>query len=160
MAEIIEMATQRPLERGLADHVVRYVPNLVRDEWVNIGVLVFNPRTGERRLRLIEDQVEYTRIRRLHPSVDEAVLRALRDDLEDRLDSWADNGPAIPLQAILSKCDATRSTTLQIAPQKGVLADDLESAPEQLYTDHVAVPRIYSRAGLPGNRATIRAYCA
>jgi hypothetical protein len=53
MAEIIEMATQRPLERGLAYHVLRYVPNLVRNEWVNIGVLVFNPRTGERRLRLI-----------------------------------------------------------------------------------------------------------
>ncbi len=160
MAEITEIETSREVERGLAYHVLRYVPNLVRDEWVNIGVLVFNPRTGERRLRLIEDQVEYTRIRRLHPSVDEAVLRALRDDLEDRLDSWADNGPAIPLQAILSKCDATLSTTLQIAPQKGVLAEDLDAELERLYTDHVAVPRIYSRAGQPGNRATIRAYCA
>jgi hypothetical protein len=136
------------------------VPDLVRDEWVNIGVLVFNPRTGERRLRLIEDQVEYTRIRRLHPSVDEAVLRALRDDLEDRLDSWADNGPALPLEAILSKCDATLSTTLQIAPQKGVLAEDLDAELERLYTDHVAVPRVQSRVGQPGNRATIRAYCA
>jgi hypothetical protein len=160
VAEITEIETSPELERGLAYHVLRYVPNLVRDEWVNIGVLVFNPRTGERRLRLIEDQVEYTRIRRLHPSVDEAVLRALRDDLEDRLDSWADNGPAIPLQAVLSKCDATLSTTLQIAPQKGVLAEDLDAELERLYTDHVAVPRVYSRVGQPGNRATIRAYCA
>ena len=160
MAEIIEMVESRVPERGLAYHLLRYVPNLVRDEWVNIGVLVFNPRTGERRLRLIEDQVEYTRIRRLHPSVDEAVLRALRDDLEDRLDSSADNGSAIPLEAILSKCDATLSTTLQIAPQKGVLADDLDAELERLYTDHVAVPRVYSRVGQPGNRATIRSYCA
>jgi hypothetical protein len=160
MAEIIEIATSQPSERALAYHVLRYVPDLVRDEWVNIGVLVFNPGTGERRLRLIEDQVEYTRIRRLHPSVDEAVLRALRDDLEDRLDSWADNGPALPLEAILSKCDATLSTTLQIAPQKGVLAEDLDAELERLYTDHVAVPRVQSRVGQPGNRATIRAYCA
>ncbi len=65
MAQIIEMATSRPLEPGLAYHILRYVPDLVRDEWVNIGVLVFNPRTGERRLRLIEDQVEYNRVRRL-----------------------------------------------------------------------------------------------
>lgn len=156
MAEIIEMVTSRAPERGLAYHLLRYVPN----EWVNIGVLVFNPRTGDRRLRLIEDQVEYTRIRRLHPSVDEVVLRALRDDLEDRLDSSADNGPAIPLETILSKCDATLSTTLQIAPQKGVLADDLDAELERLYTDHVAVPRVYSRVGQPGNRATIRSYCA
>jgi hypothetical protein len=156
MAEIIEMATPQPSERGLAYHLLRYVPDLVRDEWVNIGVLVFNPRTGERRLRLIDDQMEYTRIRRLHPSVDEAVLRALRDDLEDRLDSAS----AIPLPNILRKCDETLSTTLQIAPQKGVLADDLDAELERLYSDHVAVPRPQSRVGQPGSRATIRAYCS
>jgi hypothetical protein len=160
MAEIIEMATPQPSERVLAYHLFRYVPDLVRDEWVNIGVLVFNPRTGARRLRLIEDQVEFTRIRRLHPSADEAVLRGLRDELQDRLDSWADKSPTMPLQDILSKCDATLSTGLQIAPQKGVLADDLDAELERLYTDHVAVPRAYSRVGQPGNRATIRAYCA
>jgi hypothetical protein len=159
MAEIIEMTAQEPMERGLAYHVLRYIPDLVRDEWVNIGVLVFNPRTGERRLRLIEDQVEYSRIRRLHPAADEALLRALRDDLEDRLDS-ADNGPAVPLQKILTKCDETLSTALQIAPQKGVLADDLDAELERLYSDHVAVPRPQSRVGQPGSRATIRAYCA
>jgi hypothetical protein len=160
MAEIIEMGTSRPLEPSLAYHILRYVPNLVRDEWVNIGVLIFNPLTGERRLRLIEDQVEYNRVRRLHPTVDEAVLRALRDDLEDRLDPQANNGSAIPLQKILKKCDETLSTALQIAPQKGVLADDLDAELERLYSDHVAVPRVHSRVGQPGNRATIRAYCA
>jgi hypothetical protein len=160
MAEVIEIATPRQSEQGLAYHVLRYVPNLVRDEWVNIGVLVFNPRTDERRLRLIEDQVEYDRIRRLHPSVDEAVLRALRADLEDRLDPEVGDGPAIPLQKILKKCDETLSTTLQIAPQKGVLADDLDAELERLYSDHVAVQRPRSRVGQPGSRATIRAYCA
>jgi len=154
------MATSRPLEPGLAYHILRYVPDLVRDEWVNIGVLVFNPRTGERRLRLIEDQVEYNRVRRLHPTVDETVLRALRDDLEDRLDPQTDDGPAISLQKILKKCDETLSNTLQIAPQKGVLADDLDAELERLYSDHVAVPRPHSRVGQPGSRATIRAYCA
>ncbi len=144
----------------MAYHVLRYVPDLVRNEWVNIGVLVFNPRTGERRLRLIEDQVEYNRVRRLHPTVDETVLRALRDDLEDRLDPQTDDGPAISLQKILKKCDETLSNTLQIAPQKGVLADDLDAELERLYSDHVAVPRPHSRVGQPGSRAAIRAYCA
>jgi hypothetical protein len=160
MAEVIEIATTREPESSLAYHVLRYVPNLVRDEWVNIGVLVFNPRTGERRLRLIEDQGEYSRIRRLHPSADEAVLRCLRDELEDCLDSWADNSPAIPLETILSKCDATFSTGLQLAPERGVMANDLDAELERLYTDHVAVPRVSSRIGQPGSRATIRAYCA
>src|SRR5258708_7406567 len=111
MGQLIEMGTSRPLEPSLAYHILRYVPNLVRDEWVNIGVLVFNPRTGERRLRLIEEQVEYNRVRRLHPTVDETVLRALRDDLEDRLDPQPDDGPAISLQKILRKDDQSPSTT-------------------------------------------------
>ena len=159
MAEIIEMANSRPAEQFVAYHILRYVPDLVRDEWVNIGVLVFNPMTGERRLRLIEDQAEYSRVRRLHPSVNEAVLRCLRNELEHHLDSWVDKGPSLPLDVILKKCDETLSTTLQLAPQKGVAANDLDAELERLYTNHVAVPRVRSRVGQPGSRATIRAYC-
>jgi hypothetical protein len=43
-----------------------------------IDVLIFDPKTGERRLRLIEEQDEYNRIRRLHPQADEMLLRAPR----------------------------------------------------------------------------------
>jgi hypothetical protein len=163
MPEMIEILAQRPPEQALAYHILRYVPNLVRDEWVNIGVLVFNPETGDRRLRLIEDQDEYNRVRRLHPSADEALLRALRDNLENRLDSGGrangGNGSEIPWQRVLSKWDETLSNALQIAPQKGVLADDLDAEAERLYADHVAVPRRSTRAGLPGGRANIRSWC-
>ena len=67
-------------DRTLAYRVLRYTPNLVRDEWVNIGVLVFDPESGERRMRLIEEPEEYARVRRLHPRADEELLRALRDE--------------------------------------------------------------------------------
>jgi hypothetical protein len=76
-----------PGETACTYHVLRYTPNLVRDEWVNIGILLFNSATGERRMRLIEEEEEYRRVRRLHPQADEAVLRALRDDLEERFQS-------------------------------------------------------------------------
>jgi Protein of unknown function (DUF3037) len=164
MVETIEATPAQLPEQALAYHILRYVPNLVRDEWVNIGVLVFNPETGERRLRLIEDQDEYNRVRRLHPWADEALLRTLRDELEDRLDSGSrTNGSTasgIPWQRVLSKWDETLSNALQLAPQKGVLADDLDAEVERLYADHVAVPRRSARPGLPGGRAAIRSYCA
>jgi len=165
--ETMEGARPRLPEQALAYHILRYVPDLVRDEWVNIGVLVFNPETGERRLRLIEDQDEYNRIRRLHPWADEALLRALRDDLENRLDSGIgaksnDRGFAseISWQRVLGKWEETLSNALQIAPQKGVLADDLDAEVERLYADHVAVPRRSAHPGLPSGRAGIRSYCA
>jgi Protein of unknown function (DUF3037) len=156
-------------ERTCAYRILRYTPNLVRDEWVNIGVLLFDPQSGERRLRLIEEQEEYARVRRLHPEADEALLRGLRDDLEDRFESargaqghgsngGGSNGTAV--QELLRKWDDTLSNALQLAPQKGVLAKDLDAELERLYGDHVAVPRRASRVGAPGSRAQMRSYCS
>src|SRR5258708_32794101 len=65
--------------------ILRYTPNLVRDEWVNIGVLLFDPASGERRLRLIEALEEFARVRRRHPAADAGLLRGVRDHLQDRL---------------------------------------------------------------------------
>src|SRR2546429_731373 len=72
-------------------HILRYTSDLVRDEWVNIGVQLFDPLTGALRLRLVEEQDEYARIRRLQPSADEDVLRGFRDHLEDRLTTFLRN---------------------------------------------------------------------
>src|SRR5882762_8408817 len=150
-------------ERACAYRILRYTPNLVRDEWVNIGVLLFDSATGERRLRLIEEQEEYARVRRLHPQADETVLRALRDDLEDRFQSAAakcSNGGSASWLQLLGKWDETLSNALQLAPQKGVHATDLDAELERLYADHVAMQRAPSRVGAPGSRAQMRSYCS
>lgn len=156
-------------ERTCAYRILRYTPNLVRDEWVNIGVLVYDPQSGERRLRLIEEQEEYARVRRLHPQADEGLLRALRDNLENRFDSapsanghgsngGGSNGAA--LQDLLRKWDDTLSNALQLAPQKGVISSDLDAELERLYADHIAVPRAARGVGAPGSRAQMRSYCS
>ena len=156
-------------ERTCGYRILRYTPNLVRDEWINIGVLVYDPQSGERRLRLIEEQEEFTRVLRLHPEADGSLLRALRDNLEDRFDAaggsnghgtngGGTNGSA--LQELLRKWDDTLSNALQLAPQKGVISSDLEAELERLYGDHVALPRAPSRVGAPGTRAQMRSYCS
>ena len=158
-------------DRTLAYRVLRYTPNLVRDEWVNIGVLVFDPQSGERRMRLIEEPEEYARVRRLHPRADEELLRALRDDLENRFATATQLFPAevntggngharLDWMKLLGKWDETLSNALQMAPQKGVHADDLDAETERLYADHVALQRGEARVGAPGSRAAVRSYCA
>ena len=162
-------------DRILAYRVLRYTPNLVRDEWVNIGVVVFDPQSGERRMRLIEEPEEYARVRRLHPRADEELLRALRDDLENRFATAAQlfngNGSGTADRSgngqvsadwlkLLGKWDETLSNALQLAPQKGVQADDLDAETERLYADHVALQRGAARVGAPRNRGAIRSYCA
>ena len=152
-----------------AYQVLRYSPNLVRDEWVNIGVLLFDTRSGELRLRLVEGEEEFSRIRRLHPQADEQAIRQLRDHLEDRFatflrDSRQETGPAIApgtaLQAVVEKWNATLSNTIQLAPQKGVYADDLDLELDRLYREQVAPQRPESRVGAPGSRSAMRQYCS
>jgi len=140
--------------------ILRYTPNLVRNEWVNIGVLLFDPASGERRLRLIEDQDEFARVRRLHPAADEGLLRGLRDDLEDRLEDARQTAEGGDWQKLLAKWENTLSNALQLAPQKGVFAEDLDAELERLYSDHVAPQRAASRVGAAGSRAFVRNYCA
>ncbi len=151
--------------------ILRYMPNLVRDEWVNIGVLVFDPEGRERRLRLIEEPEEYARVRKLHPGADESLLRALRNNLEDRFATASQlfrgnghahqqgNGRADWLK-LLEKWDDTLSNLLQLAPQKGVFTSDIDAETERLYADHVAPERRATRVGAPGSRGMMRSYCA
>jgi len=61
---------------------------------------------------------------------------------------------------LLGKWDETLSNALQLAPQKGVYAYDLDAETERLYADHVAPGRGSTRVGAPGSRGTIRSYCA
>src|SRR5262249_25599993 len=138
-----EMTASLP-ERAFAYQILRYSPNLIRDEWVNIGVLLFDPGTGERRLRLIEGQDEFLPVRRLHPADDEDLLRGLRDDLEDRFQSAA-NGGGGDWQKLLTKWNDTLANALQLAPQKGTLATDLDAEMERLYSDHIALQRPAAR---------------
>jgi Protein of unknown function (DUF3037) len=156
--------------RTYAYHLLRYMPNLVRDEWVNIGVLVFDPYTGERRLRMIEEPEEYARVRRLHPQADEELLRALRDNLENRFatatqlfsgNDHEEGNARTDWLKLLGKWNDTLSIVLQLAPQKGVAgATDLDAETERLYADHVAPLRGAARVGAPGTRGVIRSYCA
>ncbi len=141
---------------------------MIRDEWVNIGVIRFDPLTGALRLRLVEEQDEYARIRRLQPAADEDVLRGFRDHLEDRFGTFLRNrqeeqdGTPLAgqeLQRRVENWNQTLSNGLQLAPQKGVYAKDLDAELERLYAEHVAAPRKNVRVGAPGNRVMMRSYC-
>ncbi len=123
-----------------AYRVLRYTPNLIRDEWVNIGIVIHDPTRRRARVRLIEDAGEFARVRRLHPNADERLLRALQADLEAQ---FAEHGGDLP--GFIAKLDQTLSNVLQFSPQKGVLTGDVDAELDRLYRDHVEPPQ-YRRA--------------
>jgi len=126
--------------------ILRYTPNLIRDEWVNIGVLleeVAGEENGgahdsghaKRAARLIQEDAEIARVRRLHPDADENMLRALPSEFDARL-----TGPSEEVEFYLGKLDQTLSNVLQLSAYRGVLANDFDMELDRLYRDHVAPP--------------------
>jgi hypothetical protein len=118
--------------------ILRYTPNVERDEWVNIGVWLQSGEVGKpakRGIRIIGEQSEIGRVKRLHPGADEALLRALPQDFDDRL---AEAGEMA--SAYIEKLDQTLSHALQFSAEKGVFARDFDSELDRLYRTYVAPP--------------------
>ncbi|MGA9889398.1 MAG: DUF3037 domain-containing protein, partial [Candidatus Acidiferrales bacterium] len=115
--------------------ILRYVPNLVRDEWVNVGVLLEEARGSRRAIRLIEQAGEFARVRRLHPEADEDFLHALAPDFDARL-----RGSEADVAAYLQKLDQNLSNVLQLSPPRGLLADNFDAELDRLYREQVTPP--------------------
>jgi Protein of unknown function (DUF3037) len=124
--------------------ILRYTPNLVRDEWVNIGVLLEegaqeaegNGRASRRlAIQVIEEESEMARVRRLHPGADEALLRALPAEFDARLREASTDA-----EAYVEKLDSTLSNALQFSPPRGLLAENFDAELARLFREHVAAP--------------------
>lgn len=127
--------------------ILRYTPNLLREEHVNIGVLLHDAAGGRVELRLIESDSELARLRRLHPAVDLDLVRGLETELRNQLTQFAGG-----ITAGLDKLDETLSNTVQLSPPRAVLTMDFDAEVERIYDQQVApVPtqaRTTCRSGL------------
>ncbi len=120
--------------------ILRYTPNLIRDEWVNIGVLLeeaepLPTRTARQSMRVIEESPEIARVRRLHPDADENLLRMLPSEFGAILQGAPVNGTTL-----IAKLEQTLSNVVQFGPVKGLIAEDFEAELDRLYREHVAPP--------------------
>ncbi|HWF12195.1 MAG TPA: DUF3037 domain-containing protein [Candidatus Acidoferrales bacterium] len=115
-----------------AYHVVRYQPNLIRDEWVNIGVLLLDPATGRVRQRWLEEPADLARLRRMHPAADEELLLRLPAEFYRQF-----AGLEMDSESLLRKFDETLSNAIQLAPRKGLLARDPDLELDRVFREQV-----------------------
>jgi hypothetical protein len=129
------------LKKTYVYRVLRYTPNLIRDEWVNVGILLEELRetsasgAARRAFRAVEEPSEIARVKRLHPNADEELLRALPLEFDSRL--RAAPGDAA---TYLEKLDQSLSNALQFSQQRALLGDDFDAELDRLFHDHVAAP--------------------
>ncbi|MGD0908095.1 MAG: DUF3037 domain-containing protein [Candidatus Acidiferrales bacterium] len=132
MPDATSGATSGATLQPCAYHVVRYQPNLIRDEWINIGVLLLDPSSGRVRQRWLEEPADFARLRRLHPAADEELLLRLPAAFDREF-----AGRRMDAEAILDTFDRTLSNAVQLSPRKGVLSHDPDAELDRLFHEQV-----------------------
>jgi hypothetical protein len=113
--------------------LIRYVPDPVKNEFVNIGVLV--RAEGEQSvLRFTRD---WGRVRCLDPDADTQMLEALEIEVGHRLRAQPGNHP----KTIVALLEASLSNGLQITESKAYLAESFLAGLEDLMRRYVDTPR-------------------
>ncbi len=106
-------------------HVIRYVPYSEREEFLNIGLLLY----------CAEDQFldclisnDFRNVKRLHPKADLELLRALQDHFEQQIQVHEDN-----LAGFLQEMQSSFSHLIQLSPERPVLAAEPAQQLQQLF---------------------------
>ena len=130
--------------------LIRYVPDPVKNEFVNIGVLL-RAATGEQTvLRFTRD---WGRVLCLDPDADTQMLEALEIEIGHRLRSQLPDHP----KPILGLLEGSLSNGVQITETKGYLAESFVSGLEDLMRLHVDSPRRERKQRRGGRGAIVAA---
>jgi hypothetical protein len=112
--------------------VIRVVPRVDREEFVNVGVIVF---CLENRFLKVMVELDEKRLRALSPDIDISDLRDHLQAFEKVANGVEDGGPI----ARLSQRErfhwlvAPRSTVIQVSPVHAGLSDNPKQTVEQLF---------------------------
>jgi hypothetical protein len=134
--------------------LVRYVPDVVKGEFVNIGVLL---REAEQekpaQVRFTRD---WSRVRSIDASADVALLEDLEQEIALRL---RNGSTATEPKTLLTTFQDSLSNSVQITEPHASLAENLTTEMEQLmrmYVEPLAQSRSQSRSEPRGRRTTGR----
>jgi hypothetical protein len=122
--------------------LVRYVPDAVRNEFVNIGVMVEGG--GTRAVRFTRD---WSRVRCLDPDADTGLLEALEEELR---------GKAVAGKPLWDIFRESFSSSVQLSDSKGCLAESVTAEVEELLRLHVeAAPRVAAKRNAARGRTAL-----
>jgi Protein of unknown function (DUF3037) len=136
--------------------LVRYVPDPVKNEFVNIGVLLRPHRAGgPEPSALVRFTRDWSRVRCADPDADLSMLEAMEEEMRRRLPETA--APAGPdTKPLLAVIDDSFSHVLQLTEPKACLAENLAAQMDELMRLYVEPRRAKARQALRGRQALVR----
>jgi Protein of unknown function (DUF3037) len=95
--------------------LLRYVPDAVKDEFVNVGVVLYESGGGWADVRFTKD---WKRVRCLDPDADVEMLEGLEREIKERMLEGASSQ-----EWLLKRMEDSFSNAIRLTPSKAVLAD-------------------------------------
>jgi hypothetical protein len=123
--------------------VLRYVPNAVQDEFVNVGVVMVEPGAEFADVRFTRD---WRRVQCLDPQVDIEMLRALENEMRREL---RDNQTR---DVLLRRLNDSSSNLVQISATRACLTEDPAKEIETLAKLYFEGPRPAGRSERTGRK--------
>jgi hypothetical protein len=120
--------------------VIRVVPRVEREEFLNAGVIVSCPEKGFLEARV---ELDEARLRALDPDVDLATVRAHLETIPRIAAGGADAGPigALAPRERFHWLVAARSTVIQVSPAHSGRCEDPSALLDHLMRTMVRPPR-------------------
>ena len=136
--------------------LIRYVPDVVKGEFVNIGVLLREaggnaPGTGPHDSAVVRFTRDWSRVRCMDADADIGLLEALEGEIGARLQMRAQDAPDIkPVMEIL---EDTLSNSVQVTEVRACLAESLPAEMEQLMRMYVEPLKVKTERKRTGRAA-------
>jgi Protein of unknown function (DUF3037) len=110
-------------------YLVQYVPDVVRGEFLNIGLFLFSPEENYLGCLFTDD---FRRVKRFHPQADMEFLRELQQDFEQQIDEHSDE-----LESYLGWMEQSFSNLVQLAPVRACLLRDPATEIQDLFNRYI-----------------------
>ncbi len=134
------MAEKRHLEFFL----LRYVPDAVKDEFVNIGVVMVEPGANGAGFADVRFTRDWRRVRCLDPQADVEMLEALEREIRGQL--------AGDRTTLLRRLEDSFSNAIQVSPMKGCLAEDPAREIEAVASMYLEAARVVGKREASGRQ--------
>src|SRR5258708_2112364 len=121
--------------------VLRYVPDAVKDEFVNVGVVMLESGANGEGFADVRFTRDWRRVRCLDPQADGEMLEALESDIRKQL------GEARDREVLLRKLDDSFSNLIQVSATKACLSEEPGKEMEMLASLYFAGPKREARVG-------------
>ena len=136
--------------------LIRYVPDVVKGEFVNIGVLLREAGADANVRAQVRFTRDWSRVRCMDAEADLGLLEALEQEIAARLRMGA--SPRDP-KTVMEVLEDTLSNSLQMTGAKATLAENMATEMElllRLYVEPIKVPRVRLKSGRAAVAAAMR----